>query len=93
MPVTTTTANAHHQPEQTGLPDLVQVESGAERESEEGDHHRNGARQEIAHFAVEIADQHADRQRQDGADQRRRRKRGETGDTERQHGQERSGLK
>jgi len=46
----------------------VQVATRAECKREKWNHHGQGTRKEVAHFAIQVAEQHADRERQNTAD-------------------------
>ena len=92
VPVTTTTATPSPRPSSPPARPW-QVQPAAEGEGEEGDHHGDGAAEEVAHVAVEVAEDHADDERQDGADQRRPGKGREPGDAEGDHGEEGAGFK
>src|SRR5437764_3472067 len=72
----------HSQPdaEQARLPYGPEIDGGAEGESEEGDDYGNRLPEDGAHLAVQVAEQHPDGEREDGADQGLPGKGGEAGD-------------
>jgi hypothetical protein len=78
--------------EQSGIEDCGEVDGQAEGEPEERDHRRDEGGQQGPHALVQVADQHAECEREDGADQCLPGERGQACDPEGDHGQEGAGF-
>src|SRR4051794_19243898 len=75
------------------LPDEFEVEGGAQRECEEWNEHRRCLAEEFAKVGIEIAEEHAEGERQNGANQRLPWKGGQACYTQGDHGEEGARLK
>ena len=85
-------SHAESDADEPGVPDAVEVEGGSEGEGVEGDEYRGGGGEEFAEVGVEVAEEHADAERQDCSDEGGPGEGGEAGGSEGDHGEEGAGL-